>query len=175
MMTPAQQHRHALEAAARLHDAIGNLPTAAQAIRDAQPGYPTNTAGTGTRTTGHPAGLDRFVTTSDPAAHAARRLDQILRSLIAQTTELQSICATWSTDIGPEGQPRLERRASGGDCLACNRYCSGAHDDRLRSGLCVACYHHHRRWSIEHNTADRGEWMLARRRELATNTEDDAA
>jgi hypothetical protein len=32
------------------------------------------------------------------------------------------------------------RQAGGGDCQACETFCSGAKDDRLRAGYCNACY-----------------------------------
>lgn len=171
MLTPLAHRRLLVEIGQRLNTTAPHLIEAATRIRDDQPGYPTATGGTGTRTSGLPTGLDRYLTMPDPAAHAARRLEHILRTMLTLSAELHSLVTVWSADVAPDAQPTIERRASGGDCVCCGAFCSGAINDRLRAGLCVACYHHHRRWSAEHQTSDRGEWMLERRRMLADETE----
>ena len=43
--------------------------------------------------------------------------------------------------LGEKLQGRqADRHIGSGDCQACDRPCSGARDDRLRSGYCTACY-----------------------------------
>ena len=173
MLTHAQRSRHALEILARLSAATERLGAASAALRLAQPGYPTATGGGGSprlNAAGNPPGLDRYLTMPDPAAADARRLDTLLAHLLAEATELHSIVNTWATVV--TDQPTIERRASGGDCLACSRYCSGADGDRLRAGLCNACRMHWRRWQGDNPTRERGEWMLERRRTVADEQED---
>jgi len=174
MLTPLAHRRLLVEIGQRLNTTAPHMIEAATRIRDDQPGYPTATGGTGTRTSGLPSGLDRYLTMPDPAAHAARRLEHILRTMLTLSAELHSLVTVWSADVAPDAQPTIERTRSGGDCLACGRYCSGnaATDDRLRAGLCSACRMHWRRWSDVNPTKDRGEWMLERRRSLAGNDED---
>lgn len=55
-----------------------------------------------------------------------------------------------------------------GECLACSDVVSGAEHDRLRAGLCRACFDKCR---AEH-PADRGAW-IARQRGLSTFSPDD--
>jgi hypothetical protein len=69
-----------------------------------------------------------------------------------------------------EGGVKPRRTASGGDCVACSTYCSGTHNDRLRAGLCLACYQDSRR-----STLERGDWMLERRRNLLTQRVEEVA
>jgi len=177
MHTPTTRHRLLIETQTRLRATTHYLPDANRALRDAQPGYPTNTGGGGSTprldAAGNPPGLDRYLDTPDPAAYATRRLDQLLTTLLASATELHELVTTWAIPV--TDQPTIERKRSGGDCLACSRFVSGSIDDRLRAGLCLACYQHHRRWAVEHDNADRGEWILARRRELRDVDEPDVA
>ena len=170
MLTPTLQRRHLLEIGARLNQIAPRLTQATRNIRDQQPGYPTSSGGGSTPrldAAGNPPGLDRYLDRPDPAAQASRRIDQILTNLLTQVTELHSIVTTWTTDIDPAHQPVIERRASGGDCLACGTYCSGASNDRLRSGLCNRC-----RMAWVRSGLERGEWMIVRRRELRDEQED---
>ena len=176
MLNRTQRHRHAIEILARLTATVELIGPASVALRDARAGYPSATGGGGTPrldSAGNPPGLDRYLSMPDPAGQDERRIDAILPTLNSLATELHSILTTWAVPV--TDQPILERKASGGDCLACGRFVSGSVDDRLRAGLCVACYHHHRRWAIEHDNADRGDWMLARRRELRDTDEPEVA
>lgn len=173
MLTRTQRHRHTIETLARLTAAIELIGPASAALRDAQAGYPASTGGGSAPrldAAGNPPGLDRYLTVPDPAGHDARRIDTILPTLNSLATELHSLLVTWGTPVTE--QPSIERRASGGDCLACSRYCSGADGDRLRAGLCNACRMHWRRWQGENPTRDRGDWMLERRRTVAHEQED---
>lgn len=176
MLTPTQRHRHAIEILARLTATTPLIGEASAALRLAQPGYPSATGGGGSPrldAAGNPPGLDRYLTMPDPATHATRRIDTLLAQLLAAATELHSIVDLWATVV--TDQPVIERRASGGDCLACSRFVSGSPSDRLRAGLCLSCYQHHRRWAIDNDNADRGDWMLARRRELRDADEPEVA
>lgn len=180
MLTANQRHRYIVEALARLTASAPLVAPATAALRDGQPGYPTATGGGGSPrldAAGNPPGLDRYLAIPDPYADDQRRLDQLLPSIVRQIDEVQSILTRHGTTIDPTAQPVVERVRSGGDCLACGRYCSGNANtnDRLRAGLCLACYQHHRRWSIDNHTSDRGEWMLERRRDLARTDVNDVA
>lgn len=177
MLTANQRHRYIVEALARLTASAPLVAPATAALRDGQPGYPTATGGGGSPrldAAGNPPGLDRYLAIPDPYADDQRRLDQLLPSIVRQIDEVQSILTRHGTTIDPTAQPTIERTRSGGDCLACGRYCSGnaATDDRLRAGLCSACRMHWRRWSYANPTRERGEWMLERRRSLADDEED---
>lgn len=177
MLNRTQRHRHAIEILARLTATTEHLGAATTSLRNAQPGYPTATGGGGSPrldAAGNPPGLDRYLDVPDPAAHASRRIDTLLAQLLGAATELHSVVLEWALPV--TDQPTVQRKASaGGDCLACARFVSGSVDDRLRAGLCLACYQHHRRWAIEHDNADRGDWMLARRRELRDTDEPEVA
>lgn len=176
MLNRTQRHRHAIEILARLTATTEHLGAATTSLRNAQPGYPTATGGGGSPrldAAGNPPGLDRYLDVPDPAAHASRRIDTLLAQLLGAATELHSVVLEWALPV--TDQPTVQRKASGGDCLACARFVSGSVDDRLRAGLCLACYQHHRRWAIEHDNADRGDWMLARRRELREADEPEVA
>jgi hypothetical protein len=89
-----------------------------------------------------------------------------------QATVLHDIVTRWGapSDNHHEGGVKPRRTASGGDCVACSSYCSGTHNDRLRAGLCLACYQDSRR-----STLERGDWMLERRRALLTQTDEEVA
>lgn len=173
MLNRTQRHRHAIETLARLTATVEHLGAADHALRTAQPGYPTATGGGSTPrldAAGNPPGLDRYLDTPDPAAHATRRIDTLLAQLLTAATELHSVVCEWALPV--TDQPTVQRKASGGDCLGCARYCSGADGDRLRAGLCNACRMHWRRWQGDNPTRDRGDWMLERRRTVADEQED---
>ena len=161
--THIRTRRTLLESISRLAATMPDLPAALAGLADAQPGYPTSTGGGGSATldaAGNPPGLDRHLSTSDPAAHDQRRLEVIVARIEADATDLLDIVTRWS-HAEVEGGRRIERQASGGDCVCCARYCSGAANDRLRSGLCDPC-----RKSWQRSGLERGEWMLERRRAL---------
>lgn len=173
MLNRTQRHRHAIEILARLTATTEHLGAATTSLRNAQPGYPTATGGGGSPrldAAGNPPGLDRYLDVPDPAAHASRRIDTLLAQLLSAATELHSVVLEWALPV--TDQPTVQRKASGGDCLACSRYCSGADGDRLRAGLCNACRMHWRRWQGDNPTRDRGDWMLERRRTVADEQED---
>ena len=139
-------------------------------LRDAQPGYPTSTGGGGSsprlNEDGTPSGLDRHLLGNDQAAVDLAMLDALTRRLRNTAADIARIVDAWTGKIEPGSQPVIERKASGGDCLACGTYCSGAHNDRLRAGLCDPC---RKAWS--RSTLERGDWLLERRRQLAVESE----
>jgi len=174
--TPNEIKRQQLEIIARLTALQLHLAAAMEALRDAQPGYPTATGGGGAPrldAAGNPPGLDRYLDQPDPAAHELQLLIKTTRQMLNQATVLHDIVTRWGapSESIHEGGVKPRRTASGGDCVACSTYCSGAHDDRLRAGLCDPCRKHWQRWNVANN-GDRGEWMLERRRNLLSNQEE---
>ena len=167
--------RQQLEIIARLTALQPHLAAAMEALRDAQPGYPTATGGGGAPrldAAGNPPGLDRYLDQPDPAAHELQLLIKTTRQMLNQATVLHDIVTRWGapSDNHHEGGVKPRRTTSGGDCVACSSYCSGTHNDRLRAGLCMPCYQDSRR-----STLERGEWMLERRRALLTDNVEDVA
>jgi len=170
--TPASIQRTQLEAIKRITAVQDRVRDAVVALRDQQPGYPTSTAGGGSSPTldaaGNPPGLDRYLTGRDQAAQDLHTLTRTTEQLLTISTVIYDLVSRWTQDASFEvDQPR--RAASGGDCVCCGRYCSGADTDRLRAGLCMACYQDRRRSSLE-----RGDWMIERRRNLQAEQEDAA-
>lgn len=163
--TANELHRSSADTLTRLLATHARLVAAHRALTEALPGYPTSTGGAGGSSLGAdgtPAGLDRHVLGSDAAAVDLDRLDRIVRSLRNNSIELAAVVDRWlATTVVADSEP-----SRGADCLGCTRYVSNTTDaDRLRSGLCPACYR-----SLRRSTLDRGDWLLERRR-----TVDDAA
>jgi hypothetical protein len=175
--TPNNFKRQQLEVIARLKAAQAHLIPALANLRDAQPGYPTATGGGGAPrldAAGNPPGLDKYLGAQDPAAHDLRTLELMTSQAMIAAAVIQDIVTRWGAAQAPghEGGLGPRRSPSGGDCVVCGTYCSGnaATNDRLRAGLCVACYSDARRSPLE-----RGEWMLERRRALALTVETEQA
>ena len=167
--------RQHVEVIARLTAMQTHLATCVANLRDAQPGYPTATGGGGAPrldAAGNPPGLDRYLSQPDPAAHELELLIKTTRQMLNQATVLHDIVTRWGAPSGSihEGGVKPRRTASGGDCVACSSYCSGTHNDRLRAGLCMACYQDYRRTTLE-----RGDWMMQRRRALLSENVEDVA
>ena len=162
--------RDLLETLARLTAIEPQLPDAWSNLRDAQPGYSTSTGGTGSapqrNDDGHPAGLEKFLGRPDPAAEDLRLLDLEALKLNRCAASLHDLVTRWAATTGTEDGKDQRTRLPGGDCVACNRYCSGRGDDRLRAGLCDACRSAWGRWTATHQ-GDRGDWLLERRATLA--------
>lgn len=164
--------RQHVEIIARLTAMQTHLATCVANLRDAQPGYPTATGGGGAPrldAAGNPPGLDRYLSQPDPAAVELRLLTTITKQMLTSASQLHDIVARWGapSDSIHEGGVKPRRTASGGDCVACSTYCLGTHNDRLRAGLCMACYQDYRRTTLE-----RGDWIMQRRRNLLTIEED---
>jgi hypothetical protein len=167
--------RQQLEIIARLTAMQIHLGDCLANLRDAQPGYPTATGGGGAPrldAAGNPPGLDRYLSQPDPAAHELELLIKTTRQMLNSATVVHDIVTRWGapTESIHEGGVKPRRTASGGDCVACSTYCSGTHNDRLRAGLCMACYQDYRRTTLE-----RGDWMMQRRRALLTDNVEDVA
>lgn len=171
--------RQHLEIIARLTAMQIHLAEAMAALRDAQPGYPTATGGGGAPrldSAGNPPGLDRYLNQPDPAAHDLRTLSDMTKQMLTAAAVVHDIVARWGapSDNHHEGGVAPRRAMSGGDCVVCGTYCSGAHNDRLRAGLCDPCRKHWQRWTAG-NGGDRGDWMIERRRNLLAERVDDVA
>ena len=160
-----------LDAHARITELLRLLPDIYPELIDALPGYPTSTGGGGASSLGvggTPGGLDRFVTQSHPASDDMRTLRQSAIATANSSRSALAVARRWlnvPASITDEHQPR-----SGGDCVACGIYCSGAERDRLRSGLCDACRQSWRRYqdraAQQMGSGDRAGWMLERRRDI---------
>lgn len=173
----ADVRRQHLEVIARLKDIQGtDLLTCIANLIDAQPGYPTGGSGGGGAPTldaaGNPPGLDRYLDKPDPIVAQLNLLVAESKKMSDSASVIHDIVSRYA-DSSPspyEGGITPRRTASGGDCVVCATYCSGAHNDRLRAGLCNAC-----RVNWQRSTLDRGEWMLERRRALLSVNDSEVA
>ena len=157
--------RQTLETLTRLTAIHPQLTQTWQALRDAQPGYPTNTNPTHTtphlKPDGTPPGLDRYLNTPDPATHDLKQLTHLTHQIHQLTTQLHELTRRWTTTPTPNTP---QRTPTGGDCIACGRYTPGTPNDRLRAGLDLSCYQSWRRSKL-----DRQQWLHQRKQQLATN------
>lgn len=71
------------------------------------------------------------------------------------------ITAHAGADADHEG--RATASAGAGHCLACERWVTGTHDDRLRSGFCNACRASYQRWRQTRPHGDRSAFIHWRR------------
>lgn len=160
--------RDARDMALRILAIDTGLPEAVRQLRLAQPGYPTSSRGGGSSPAladdGTPSGLARFVTTPDRASTDLRELDRLLLNARAQIVAAHRIVSLWSAQ--PSRDEKVTTPAGQGECQACATFCSGADNDRLRSGLCNACRLAYQRWQ-KANGADRFTWLIERRAELS--------
>ena len=149
------------------HAIDAKLGRAHASLRYAQPGYPPGGGGGGgvLNDDGKPAGLERHLFSVDRAAAELRLVETSLQTALNAMRPAYDVCARWSATEGVEGAvaPLRGRTASGGECVCCGAYCSGAANERLRSGLCNAC---RLRW-MRSGAPDRGEWLLSERARLA--------
>ena len=169
--TPRTITREATEAAARLAAIRQQLPDALAQLLDAQPGYPTSSGGGSApklNDAGKPSGLDRYITTPDPASSDLATLARAVTAINDQLRSVHHLTSKWAA--GPQDYDTVAPNKLG-DCVCCGRYTTGTSADRLRSGLCMACYQGLRRWR-EHHFGDRGDWMLERRRTINEQQED---
>lgn len=167
---PTHLRRDVQDLAIRILVVHRDLDAALLSLREAQPGFPTSSMGGSGGSTlgddGTPSGLMRFVLRLDPASRDLAELDERLAKARRELVEIQRITTAWSQapfagDDGPVARTTFET-----DCLACGRYCSGAPNDRLRSGVCPACHQAWQRWR-KSNKGDRHAWLTTRRRAIA--------
>lgn len=159
--------RDVQELAYRILTVHRDMAGALKTLREGQPGFPTSSMGGGGHgqlsDDGTPAGLLRFVMRQDPASRDLADLDEHLLKAKASMVEVYRIVETWSR---PPSKAGLNGPRSGGDCLACDRYCSGSATDRLRAGFCPACHASWQRWRRSEG-GSRHDWLTIRRRAIA--------
>ena len=141
-----------------------NLRAALDALKDAQPGFPTTSGGASLgggslNDAGKPNGLDKFVIHLDPASQALDELGTKMLEARESMRKVSVIVHLWSRDGG--GAPTSELA----QCVACERHVFGG-DDRLRAGFCPACHSSWQRWK-KTNTGYRHDWLMARRASIA--------
>lgn len=161
--------RECNESLARLTAIRQHLTEAIDQLLYAQPGYPTSSGGGAApqlNDDGKPAGLERYIVHTDPASADLATLARALTAINDQLRSVHHLTSKWSA--GPQDYDTATSNRLG-DCTCCGRNTGGTATDRLRAGLCMACYQDLRRWK-DTNTGDRGEWMLERRRNLRDET-----
>ena len=164
-----QMRRDVQDLALRILVVHRDFDAALLSLREAQPGFPTQSMGGGGSTLsedGTPAGLLRFVLRMDPASADLEQLDKRLSHARRELVEIQRIVTTWAQKpIAGDDEPKALTTFET-DCIACHRYCSGAPSDRLRAGFCPACHSSWQRWR-KANKGDRHAWLTLRRRQIA--------
>lgn len=164
------QHRlraELLDAQQRLAELLKLLPDVWPELIDGLPGYPTSTTGSGSAprlaADGTPAGLDRYLIGPNPAAEDMRTLQQAAFTASTAIRTGLDIAHRWLATV-PVDEPR---RSSGTDCQVCARWVAGTDHDRLRAGLCMACYQDWRRSLAADPWLERSIWAHQRRQRLA--------
>ena len=134
------------------------IQTAITELQNSQPGFPTNTSGTGAAPTltqaGTPAGLERYLNSKDAARTDLTQLKHAAQMSVTNAAAIHRIVTTWANPAHPP------THTPNNQCLTCDHYTTAKGNDRLRSGLCQAC---HRSWTRARATTDRATWMLQRR------------
>lgn len=114
---------------------------------------------------------------SDPTGAAVVARDELAPDVVERwirqmRRDLQEVHAAvlrvrrivWLLDH--RGDRRADGEAGSGACQACDRWVSGSAVDRLRAGLCGACYAAWRRWArTAPDPADRLAFVAWRRRQ----------
>lgn len=100
-------------------------------------GWPAGTLGTG-RGQAELTSVEAAVANPDRWADCDRRYDQLLRLAWSAALELGGLTADIGAHADPDGLARTAN-AGTGDCLACDTWVPGTHDDRLRAGFCDRC------------------------------------
>jgi len=129
-------------------------------LQTSQPGYPTNTSAKATPTHTQPTGLDQHLNNHDPARTDLQTLITITQQLHTDSQTLHRIITMWSNQH-TEGQPKNHTD----DCITCTT--TVTKPDRIRAGLCGACYQHWTRTRKEQPTIERHQWITIRRKALA--------
>jgi len=142
-----------------------NLRAALDALKDAQPGFPTTSGGASLgggslNDAGKPNGLDKFVTHEDVASLALSQLGARMLEARESLRDVVRIVGTWSRDGAASPATGLLD-----SCVACERHVFGG-DDRLRAGLCPSCHSSWQRWK-KSNNGYRHDWLTARRAAIA--------
>ena len=153
------------EIANRLVEIRRHIDATLGELHDSQPGYPTSTVGGGApqlSADGKPAGLDRYLNHPDPAATDLRTLTGVVARMRTDVTTLHSIVTTWTAKpTTDDGEP-----TRGCECQVCTRWVANTEADRLRAGLCMACYKDWRRAIDDNPWIERSLWAHQRRRSL---------
>jgi hypothetical protein len=129
-------------------------------LQHSQPGYPTNTSAKATPTHTQPTGLDQHLNHTDPAHTDLQTLLTLTQQLHTNAQSLHRIVVLWSNQH-TDGQPKNHAD----DCITCTT--TVTKPDRIRAGLCGACYQHWTRTRKEQPTIERHQWITMRRKALA--------
>jgi len=109
-------------------------------------GWPSATMGDGmARGTSELTSVERAASRPDPHADIDQRINDLLWLLWHGTTTLHGLVTEVVAHATEDGTARDAHRAGAGACQACDNWCSGAENDRLRAGYCPAHYHQWRR------------------------------
>lgn len=158
---------HQLETLARTLRAHGNRRLdLARAL--AATGYPSNTLGTGARSSDPTSTTEREALTDRPNRFAhidqvyAHRLTDLARAC-RELSQVDALVAQHAADIDPIP-------AGSGECQACGKVVRHnplkRDNDRLRAGLCRSDYDRWDRHRKANPTAHQPDWIRFRRREL---------
>jgi hypothetical protein len=149
------------------HDDLVELWRRAEQASEAD-GYPSSSMGPGIRSSGD--------STTETAALADDVADEVIAALseaVAEVSEAHGLMRRVDKRLvfaKAVGESHRGRQASGGDCLCCQDFASGAPQDRLRAGFCNACWvawSRFRQGRSEELGALRREFILWRRAEQA--------
>jgi len=149
---------------------VGDGSLAALLIRDEElgtsDGYPSSTMGDGgsgevSRPTERMA-LDNCDTELQPMVDYVHRSTEAARRALTHAADHARLAISAAAEANRMATKHAGRQADrhigSGDCQACDRPCSGARDDRLRSGYCAACY---MRWTRLGKATDRAGFERA--------------
>jgi len=148
---------------ATLIEAAQHIQHALNELYDSQPGYPTATGGAGTPTlndSGNPPGLEKHLH-PNPARDDYQQLIELITTTKTNATQIHRIITIWTAEATTEAQTRNNPA----DCITCGT--TTTKPQRVRAGLCEACYRH---WARARHTTpniDRHTWIGIRRAQLA--------
>jgi hypothetical protein len=150
------------------HDTLVELWRRAEQGSDAD-GYPASSMGSGV----HTSDAD---SSTETAALADDSPDEVIAALVeacAEVAEMHGLARRVGRRLKfakARGESHRGRQATGGDCGCCDTFVSGAPEDRMRSGLCEACYRSWLRYRlIPHDDpgAHRRRFIRQRRSDLS--------
>lgn len=129
-------------------------------------GWPTSTLGDGgSRSTSEHTSTERAGSHRDRWADADQKLARFYLQTYTLVTAGQQLIADLAGHAIADEDHEHEGRATtpnGGWCLACDRWVTGAADDRLRSGFCNACRVAFGRLAAKDPHADRAAFIRTR-------------